>query len=475
MRNSDADQYLTDQGGGNIRRTALTVGLTLLVAVTLATAVELWLRAAETAPASEPAGGQGAPLVDQEGLPSMWEPFAIGIAAARLALPTVLALTAIPLLTAGLLHKLYDTRTMKDAHETLNRLVFGRLGGYPFIVAKEGQVTRAKDRFARDVGGPATLVVYNDTAVVTEQYGALKRILGAGKHYLERFEKVWETIDLRPQRWVYEVFALTKEGIPISCQADISFRIAGPAWHPDQEQDKKRPYPFSEEAVLLAATAKWVRKQEDGDVHMPWTDRLLIGFTEGPLRNILAEYRLDWLTAPPQPGQQPPRDEIRQRLESELEQSVGKVGARLLKVELGRIEVKARDEEVSAQLDEIVSRQRIEAWHAEWQRRALVSKAEGEAELLRMDMARIQAQADMVVTLTEALQSTLTRQGAIEPYILALRFVEALRWMSYNTISRDFMPPEAMLTLNRLQEVLQPKTAAGDKRKGEPPPPQEAP
>jgi hypothetical protein len=60
----------------------------------------------------------------------------------------------------------------------------------------------------------------------------------------------------------------------------------------------------------------------------------------------------------------------------------------------------------------------------------------------------------MVVTLTEALQSTIAGQGAIEPYLLALRFVEALRWMSYNTYAREFMPPEAMRTLKRLQEML---------------------
>jgi hypothetical protein len=72
--------------------------------------------------------------------------------------------------------------------------------------------------------------------------------------------------------------------------------------------------------------------------------------------------------------------------------------------------------------------------------------------------------------LTEALQATIMNQGAIEPYILAIRFVEALRWMSYNTHTREFMPPEAMRTLNRLQEMLgvEAETPGGQETQSQP-------
>jgi hypothetical protein len=154
-----------------------------------------------------------------------------------------------------------------------------------------------------------------------------------------------------------------------------------------------------------------------------------------------------------------PREEICQRLREELEESVSAVGAKLLAVEIGEIQVKARDEEVSEQLSDIVSEQWLEAWQADWRAQALTRGAEGEAELLRMDTARIQAQAEMVITLTEGLQSTVLSRQATEPYLLALRFVEALRWMSYDPDTRDFMPPEAMRTLRRLQRLLEEETA----------------
>jgi hypothetical protein len=443
----------------NLKRTLLTLGMILLVAVALGLAAEVWLRSAETTLEA-----------DQAGLAPIWATLSLALASVRIALPVVGALVAIPLLASHLFHTLYAIKDLKEAHDSLNRIVFGKLGFGPYLLIKEGEIATGKDTPAGRIGGPASLVIHNDTVVITEQYGRLKRVLGAGLPQLERFEKVWETIDLRPQRWVYEVFALTKEGIPISCEADISFKID------DRFKDAEgrertdtstgeTPYPYTEKAVLRAATSKWIREPECEDSRMAWTDRVVIGFAEGLLRNILAEYRLDWLIAPPQPGQQHPREEIRQRLEEGLQEGARSVGAKILNVEIGAIEVKARDKETAQQLSDIVSKQWVEAWHADWEARALASRAEGEAELLRMDMVRIQAQAEMVVTLTEALQSTIVSQGAIEPYILALRFVEALRWMSYNTYTREFMPPEAMRTLRRLQALLGAEAGTHDEQR----------
>jgi hypothetical protein len=423
---------------GNIGRVLLTLGVILLIVTALGVGADL-LRRHDTE--SAPDGGQ------------------IGVVPLTLstvytALPVLGALVTVPLLASRLLHRLYDT-SLEKAHNALNRLVFGQLGHRPYVLVKEGEIVAGGDSFAGHAGGPATLIIYNDTAVVTEQYGRIKRILGPGIQRVERFEKAWEMVDLRPQQWVYEVFALTKEGIPVSCEADITFQINDQPQAPEAQVRTEGPYPYAEDAVFLAAASKWIREPEREDNVVTWAGRVVIGMTEGLLRNVIAEYRLDWLIAPPQPDQKHPREEIRERLEEGLRESVRNVGAKLLDVKIGAIEVKARDEEVSRQISDVVSTQRIEAWYADWEARALETKAEGEAELLQMDMARIQAQAEMVVTLIEALQSTMMRQGAIEPYVLAMRFVEALRWMSYNTISREFMPPEALRTLRRLQQLLE--------------------
>jgi len=445
----------------NLKRALPILGGALLVAVVLGLAAELWLRGTRAGPE---AGLRILPRLD---LASPTATFALALASVIVAFPIIGAVVAVPLLASHLLHKLYALSDLNEAHNTLNRIVFGHIG--TGLAVKGGEIDAEDNNPVVRVGGPAVLAVHNDSAVVTEQYGRLKRVLGPGRSQLERFEKVWEAVDLRPQRWVHEVFALTKEGIPISCEMDISFKIDDRPDGPAHKVHAEEPYAYTEEAIFRAATGTWIRDVAGEGRYRRWPGRVVVGTADGLLRNILAEYRLDWLIAPAQPGQLHPREEIRQRLEEGLKESVGSVGARVLKVSIGAIAVKSGDAETASQLSDMVSKQWIDAWHADWKVRALAGRAEGEAELLRLDTAQIQAQAEMVVTLIEAIQATIVSRGAIEPYVMALRFVEALRWMSYNTHTREFMPPEAMRTLRQLQELLgtEAETPGGQERKGQ--------
>lgn len=410
--------------------------------------------------------------------PSLKATFSLALSSLQAGLPVIAVLVAVPLLGARLLFQLYDLEDMKEAHDFLNRLEFGPLGLKPALLAKEGRLASGETTVAARVGGPASLIVYNDTAVVTEQGGHIRRVLGPGVHSLKPYEKIWEMVDLRPQRRVRRVSALTKEGIPIACDLDICFRIADSppstgSRSASSERQGRVPYAYADDAVLRAVTSKWICAPEDQILALNWDARVM-SMAEEALRDILATYRLDWLIKAPQPEQLHPRDEIRRRLKTELDERVTTVGVQLMEIDLGEIQVKTPDregtqtDEISERLLEIVSQRWIEAWNADWSARALTSRAEGEAELLRIDAARIQAQAEMVIALTEALQPMLTRQEASEPYVLALRVVEALRWMSYDPGMREFMPPEAIRTLKRLQELLDSEaTAPGQNRRAD--------
>jgi hypothetical protein len=314
---------------------------------------------------------------------------------------------------------------------------------------KEGEIARGKGTTLHRVGGPGHLVIYHDSVVVTEQCGRLSRILGTGFSRLERFEKVWEIVDLRPQRWVFPVKGMTREGIPVICEADVNLKIDDRV--PDGEgrlrpkrPAEKEPYPYDPEAVLRAVTERWVRESGSDGPTMDWVGRVVISFLEGTLRDILAEYRLDWLIAPTGSDTEHPREVIRRRLEEELQEKAAEVGARILRLDLGEIKVE----------DDRIPRQWIEAWYADWESRALATRVEGEAELLRLDVAQAQAQAELVIRLTDALQSAATSEEELRPYLLATRFVQALRWLAYDPFTRGFMPPEATQTLERLQETL---------------------
>jgi len=390
-------------------------------------------------------------------------------------LPAFVALAVIPWLASRFIQTLYETKDLREAHDFLHRNVFGLSALQPRIIVKEGRIIVGAGDLCDRVGGRNFIIVNNDSAVVLEKGGRLTRVSGPSLGFLDRFERVWGIVDLRRQHWPLTVSAMTKEGIPISCQTDITFKIDDRFLDQRGEVQIKppvemkpqfadidaaivselddagiaEPLPYTDEAVFNAATSNWIRiRQPDHPEQLRrWTGRVVIGGVEGALRSILADYRLDWLMQPPQDGQKPPREEIRERLEQKLSHSFpveNRVGARILDVELGQIDVK----------DENISAQWVEFWQAEWKRRAAESQAEGEAELARLDAARIRAQAEMVLVLTDSIRPLVTSREEFPSYLLAMRFVETLRWMAYDPANRVFMPPETLRALNALEDLL---------------------
>lgn len=414
-------------------------------------------------------------------------------------LPALLALLAIPWLASRFIHTLYDTQNLREAHDFLHRCVFGMSELKPLLIVREGQLAVGAGSLTDRVGGPCLILVYNDSALVTEKGGRLFRVLGGPKlDFLEPFERVWGIVDLRPQRWPFTVNAMTKEGIPISCKANITFkiddrfidqsgqvRVKQPVEAGDElkelqvpteldlnldqkiiEELEKTgigvPFPYTEEAVFNAATSIWMRiKQPDHTEQLRrWTGRVVIGGVEGTLRNILAEYRLDWLLQSPQGKDEDPRDEIRKKLEEKLAQSFGvgnSVGAKITNIDIGEIAVRdVKDEQGQKMgLPQKVDTQWIEAWRAGWEQKTVESRIEGEAKLARLNAAQIQAQAEMALTLTEAIRPLVTDAAEDVPsYLLAARFVETLRWMAYDPWKRVFLPPEIIRTLDELEMEL---------------------
>ncbi|MCX8067867.1 MAG: SPFH domain-containing protein [Anaerolineae bacterium] len=372
------------------------------------------------------------------------------------AFPLVVALTLVFMVAASFLNRVYDIRSLLDAHRFLQRLLFGTWYFGPYLLIKEGKIARGADTVLHRIGGPGFLVIYNDSAVITERAGRLYRILATNlpkrQNYplLEPFEKIWEIVDLRPQQWTFPVRAMTRDGIPVVCEADVRFKIDDRILTPDGQLTPKpptdeEPYPFTPEAVFKAATARWIREPDFQGPPMDWRGRVVVGFTEGILRNILAEYRLDWLLSPTGENDHHPRKVIRERLQRALEEEALKVGARILDVQLG--EIRVEDDQIPAQW--------VEAWRTEWESRTAAARVEGEAELLRIEAARTQAQAEMIITLIRELQSAAIGDKQIRSFLLAARLAERLRWMSYDPFTRAFLPPESLRTLQRLQQILE--------------------
>ena len=129
----------------------------------------------------------------------------------------------------------------------------------------------------------------------------------------------------------------------------------------------------------------------------------------------------------------------------------------MIKVELGDIKVE----------DKIVQ-QRIEAWQSLWKRWAREREAEGEAERLQyVEAAKAQAQADMIVSITQAFQS-LTEAGAVIPsQLVLLRMFEVLKRSSYDPQTGIlFLPSEVLKTWQLVQEMAMGTTSPA-RRQGE--------
>lgn len=174
----------------------------------------------------------------------------------------------------------------------------------PFVIVRDGKVVAGggNDPVAR-IGGPGLLVVYTDSAVLLERAGQLTRVVGPGVAPLRRFEKVRDVIDLRPRKYAtykehktFNVGGMSREGIPIEWPVDVEYQINDQGWGFRPATDGT-PYPFSEEAVLTAFTDHWLRGG-DGDDHLDWGDRIVVGDAEGGLRSIMARYPLDRLIQP---------------------------------------------------------------------------------------------------------------------------------------------------------------------------------
>jgi len=362
---------------------------------------------------------------------------------ARDMVPGLAAMFMAYLLAARFVRDLYGLRKLKQGFQFLWRWRFGPLSFGPYLLIKEGDIDKGEDKVLTRLGGPGNLVIYNDSAVVLERAGQITRVERSSFVPLEAFEKVYRVVDLRPKRKPCRVEAMTREGIPVTCEADISYRIRGG----DQEPSERLPYPMLGREVLKAATCTWKcesRFSEDGE--LDWEELIILAHTDGILRSILARYQLNQLIGPLgwEEDEPHPRRAIREELERELKKEARQLGVEILSVNLG--DIKVEDE---------ITQQWIVAWKAEWERQCLERRAEGEAEYaFQMETAKAQAQAEMVLELMQALRSLVVDTSTLSARLHLMRVIAMLRRASLDPWTQMFLPARATRALAALQDMI---------------------
>jgi hypothetical protein len=332
------------------------------------------------------------------------------------------------------MRNLYDLKGKRESFWFLIHRLFGQATFRPWVMVQQGKINTEysdPESLIVNVGGPGSVVVRKDTAVVLEQNGRLTRVEGPGLSKLEPFERIYDTLDLRPQRRQFPVFGLTKEGIPVVCETDVHFQIQNGG----QLASEEMPFPLDTQAVWRASTSKWIREAHrlERDRILDWKGLIILSATEGTLRFILARYPLDRLIAPEAPDLPHPLGVICKELESALHKAAARVGARILKVKLGRIKVA-----------DAVTQKWIDGWRADWERWGTVYLATAESEYART-IATIKNEilAKRIITTTNLLHQQASESAEALVKIAKMQLHLALRNIGSDSLALTYLPAEA--------------------------------
>jgi len=336
-------------------------------------------------------------------------------------LPGIVVIVAALLLCANLINAFFGLEG--GGVEFLIHRMFGRPGFSPYLIVGEGKIVMGSES-AKQRGGPAGIVLRQDSAIVLESGGILTRVIrGPGFPQLQPFEKIWDIIDLRPQRWPFEVNAITRDGIPITYEVAVKFQV-GP----------------TDDDIFKAATCKWIRDawRTEPDRLMDWTKRVIISDTEGTMRNkILAKYNLDELLDV----------QVRQQIRQDLFEILKVGAARDFGVEI--MEVTLEDVTFQGQV--------LEEWAKTWkmQRDLEVAKIEADErvqEIKLLERARSQVRQEMLDSAVKTLNTMAKKRRSVPVDYVLLSFIDMIEHTAET--QKLFIPEDSLAKLEKLKTEL---------------------
>lgn len=203
--------------------------------------------------------------------------------------------------------------------------------GYPFVVINIATMGDGKFNLENEsiywLGGPVTLIIYDGTGVYIERGNKFSRTLGPGFAFLERYERIRDIVDLRPQtiRSGQEgkglprpISGRTKDGIKIEFNIEIKFHILRPESQrevrnaPDNDdseefkvtelktksilEEMSRPIlnPGDLQAIKKAVERTAVRRRDSKYSEVKWREGVW-GTVSGKLARYVTQHYLDEL------------------------------------------------------------------------------------------------------------------------------------------------------------------------------------
>ncbi|MBP7686603.1 MAG: hypothetical protein KA765_01785 [Thermoflexales bacterium] len=363
------------------------------------------------------------------------------------------------------------------AYRLFGRYLFN--GRIPMSVVRDGKVVAAasvtppkgkpngKPDEEREASGRGVIVTDSTSVIVLRTTTGISRIVGSGTErdqspsgviFTEWNEEIDTIIDLRPQiRLTLPPFpATTNDGMTVDAKVIAFFslkRVKSRRMRDLVKEPMRWPPPFiwHTHPMWQALNARRTLRKDDKPQRTGWADGILT-VAVPQLRQIIARYTLDYLTAPlGQPKH--PRfairnelvDFVRQRLDvgDEFNRPSG-LDVRFMAVPL-----------MWPSSD--VQRQRIESWKNEWRRRTDEIEGRAEAEAIRTrEMARAQVQGEMTARINDALKEAQA-SGTGNHDLITLRFLEAMEKMAKDPTTRALLTLDSLKILQQLRQMLAPE------------------
>jgi|GEM_PF-787180 len=356
---------------------------------------------------------------------------------------------------ANYLRRLYQLPTLGLSLRRLASLLFTI--PCPWLEIQDGApVARRKgDDLIVQTGGPGILRVRPNSAVMLESFIYPTRVLGAGWHFINRFERIREMISLADQQGsIEEVCATTKDGITLAIQ-NIQYRYrlrTGSQPRDYQRRTANAPYPFSVQAARRIVYDRSVRQEgPNATAVTPW-DSFVQFRVDGIITDYIRSHTFDQVYSP-RFNEILPRAQIAAQMQSQAWQGLRLIGTELIWFDIGHFEPVLED----------VSLQHIDNWAAAWDGLAGVNQAWGEADrLIYHEMGRAEAQAEILQSILASLPQERSAWINLEKLrsLILLRTAQLLDTMTeagYVPDGRPIPIPPESLTIQRMKnpEVIQ--------------------
>jgi regulator of protease activity HflC (stomatin/prohibitin superfamily) len=269
------------------------------------------------------------------------------------------------------------------------------------VEAGQPQVTPGEENTLLKIGGPGYVVIAPGNVVLFEKLTGPASVRPAGRHFVSRFERIADIVNLDEQLGKSSHKATTREGIPVEAR-NVTFRyriLPGKRFSGPAGRAMIDPYPFSNKAIIDRAYNRNVR----ADGLMPW-DAAVTNVIDTALTAYIANNTLDDLISLGLSNQESPsitRELVQKALFSPATRNnLRGFGVELVFCDIGHFAINDAD------LEREVQSLRTNTWKARWIGAANKTRSDAEARRQAFqELARAEVQAEMLMSIAHALEA----------------------------------------------------------------------